>query len=62
VSTPSTAPPSKSRTVRVVLSAAAAEALARRASRNDRYEWHEAQRIIREALERDGDLGAEPNR
>jgi hypothetical protein len=33
-----------------------AEALDRRARRNDRFPWLEAGRIIREALVRDGDL------
>jgi len=45
--------------VRVPLTPAAAEALERRARRNDRFPWLEAGRIIREALERDGELRAE---
>jgi hypothetical protein len=36
-----------------------AEALERRARRNDRFDWLEAGRIIREALERDGDMTTE---
>jgi hypothetical protein len=39
-----------------------AEALERRAKRNDRFAWLEAGRIIREALERDGDLAPGPSR
>jgi predicted NAD-dependent protein-ADP-ribosyltransferase YbiA (DUF1768 family) len=46
-------------TVRVVLTPEAADALERRARRNDRFDWSEAARIIREALERDGDLTAD---
>jgi len=45
--------------VRVVLTPAAAEALERRARRNDRFPWLEAGRIIREALVRDGELTAD---
>ena len=55
----STAPRPRSTSVRVVLSAAAAEALERRAKRNDRFAWLEAGRIIREALRRDGELPAD---
>jgi hypothetical protein len=36
-----------------------AEALERRARRNDRFPWLEAGRIIREALVRDGELRVE---
>jgi hypothetical protein len=46
-------------TVRVALTPDIAEALDRRARRNDRFAWLEAGRIIRETLERDGDLAAE---
>jgi hypothetical protein len=45
--------------VRLDLSTDVAEALERRARRNDRYPYLEAARIIREALLRDGDLAAE---
>jgi hypothetical protein len=46
-------------TVRVILSPAMAEALERRARRNDRFPWLEAGRIIRETLVRDGELPVE---
>lgn len=45
--------------VRVALPPSVAEALARRARRNDRFPWLEAGRIIREALVRDGELAPE---
>ncbi len=48
------------RTVRIALAPEEAEALERRAQRNDRFAWLEAGRIIREALVHDGDLPAEP--
>jgi hypothetical protein len=40
----------------VALTPEMAEALERRAKRNDRFAWLEAGRIIREALVRDGDV------
>jgi len=46
------------KSVRVILTPAAAEALERRAQRNDRFPWLEAGRIIRETLVRDGELPA----
>jgi hypothetical protein len=49
-------------TVRVALTPDMAEALDRRARRNDRFAWLEAGRIIRETLLRDGDLSAEKSR
>lgn len=48
------------RTVRIALAPEEAEALERRARRNDRFAWLEAGRIVREALARDGDLVPEP--
>ena len=57
-----TAPPRTARTrrtLRVALTPELAEALERRAQRNDRFAWLEAGRIIREALVRDGDLPVE---
>jgi hypothetical protein len=50
----------QNRSIRVPLTAEQAEALEHRARRNDRFDWSEARRIIREALVRDGDLPAEP--
>jgi hypothetical protein len=50
----------QNRSIRVPLSAEQAEALEHRARRNDRFDWSEARRIIREALVRDGDLPTEP--
>jgi hypothetical protein len=47
-------------TVRVALTPEQASALERRAKRNDRFPWLEASRILRETLERDGDLTPEP--
>lgn len=47
------------RTVRIALATEEAEALERRAKRNDRFSWLEAGRIVREALIRDGDLVTE---
>ncbi|MBA2757372.1 MAG: hypothetical protein H0U37_08020 [Chloroflexi bacterium] len=44
--------------VRIALTPEQAEALERRARRNDRFAWLEAGRIVREALVRDGDLPA----
>ena len=44
------------RTMRIALTPEAAEALEARAKRNDRLPWLEAGRIIRETLERDGDV------
>jgi len=46
--------------VRVALPPEVAEALDKRARRNDRFAWLEAGRIIREALVASGDLPAEP--
>ena len=48
--------------VRVALNPDVADALERRARRNDRFPWLEAGRILREALERDGDLPSEGSR
>ena len=45
---------------RVALAPEIAEALEKRARRNDRFAWLEAGRIIREALVASGDLPAEP--
>jgi hypothetical protein len=57
-------PPSErrrqNRSIRVPLTAEQAAALEHRARRNDRFDWSEARRIIREALVRDGDLPTEP--
>ena len=44
---------------RIALAPEIAEALERRAKRNDRFGWLEANRIIREALVASGDLPAE---
>jgi hypothetical protein len=46
----------KRRAVRLALAPEEAEALERRAHRNDRFAWLEAGRIVREVLVRDGDL------
>lgn len=50
------------RSVRIAVTAEEAEALERRAQRNDRFAWLEAGRIVREALVRDGDLIEPANR
>ena len=46
-------------TVRISLTPEMAEALERRAKRNDRFAWLEAGRIVREALIASGDLSPE---